>query len=122
MFRRVRQLRISLATKCQLLFGAAVILIVSAALFVPWRRIEQLTEQHDERPADAVAEYAIAEHVRSGTLPFSRTLQPESSATTLPSAAARPSSADAAHQQQPTTVVRLVPLDAGRDVAAPASD
>ena len=44
MFKRIRQLRISLAAKCQMLFGAAVALIIAAALFVPWQRMEQLTE------------------------------------------------------------------------------
>lgn len=44
MFRRVRQLRISLAAKCQLLFGIAAVVIIAAALFVPWQRMEQLTE------------------------------------------------------------------------------
>src|SRR5690606_25203985 len=29
---------VSLATKCQLLFGAAIVLIIAAALLVPWLR------------------------------------------------------------------------------------
>ena len=45
MFKRIRQLHISLAAKCQLLFGAAVVLIITAALLVPWQRMEQLMEQ-----------------------------------------------------------------------------
>ena len=45
MLERIRRLNISLAAKCQLLFGAAVVLIIGAALFVPWQRMEQLTEQ-----------------------------------------------------------------------------
>src|SRR5881394_3004411 len=69
MFKRIRQLRISLATKCQLLFGAAVVLIVAAALFVPWHRIEQLTGQLNERAAGALAENTIAQHSALGTLP-----------------------------------------------------
>ena len=63
MFRRLRQLEISLAAKCQLLFGAAVVLILSAALFVPWQRMEQLTEQINERSAKALAETAKAQHL-----------------------------------------------------------
>jgi len=51
MFKRLRQLEISLAAKCQLLFGAAVVLIIAAALFVPWQRLDQLTEQINERSA-----------------------------------------------------------------------
>src|SRR4051794_39712780 len=62
MFGRIRRLEISLAAKCQILFGAAVLLIIAAALLVPWQRIEQLTEQLDERAAAALAEQAIAGH------------------------------------------------------------
>jgi len=63
MFKRLRQLRISLAAKCQILFGAAVVLIIAAALAVPWNRMEQLTEQLNARAAGALAENALAEHV-----------------------------------------------------------
>ena len=63
MFKRLRQLEISLAAKCQLLFGAAVVLIIGAALFVPWQRMEQLTEQINERSAKALAETAKAQHL-----------------------------------------------------------
>ncbi|HEX4795651.1 MAG TPA: ATP-binding protein [Humisphaera sp.] len=59
----MRQLRISLAAKCQILFGAAVVLIIAAALAVPWNRMEQLTEQLNARSAGALAENALAEHV-----------------------------------------------------------
>src|SRR5881398_739146 len=83
MLNRVRQLRISLAAKCQLLFGAAVVLIIAAALFVPWRRIEQLTEQLNERTAGALTEYAVAAYA-SGRTPATRP-------TTLPSTTTRPS-------------------------------
>src|SRR5215216_1877374 len=61
-FRRLRQLEISLAKKCQLLFGAAVVLILAAALFVPWLRMELLTDQINERSARAMAESAKAQH------------------------------------------------------------
>src|SRR5437773_9376871 len=63
MFERLRQLEISLAAKCQLLFGAAVVLIIAAALFVPWQRMEQLTDQINERSAKAMAETAKAQHL-----------------------------------------------------------
>jgi two-component system sensor histidine kinase BarA len=63
MFGRIRRLEISLAAKCQILFGAAVLLIIGAALLVPWRRMEQLTAQLDERAAAALADDAIARHV-----------------------------------------------------------
>src|SRR5256885_16809824 len=63
MFGKIRRLEISLAAKCQILFGAAVLLIIGAALLVPWRRMEQLTAQLDERAAAALADDAIARHV-----------------------------------------------------------
>src|SRR5438105_6031637 len=63
MFKRIRQLHISLAVKCQLLFGAAVVLIIAAALYVPWQRMQQLTAQLNERAASAVATNVLAEHM-----------------------------------------------------------
>lgn len=65
MFKRLRQLRISLAAKCQILFGAAVVLTIAAALIVPWHRMEQLTEELNEHAAGALAENALADHMRS---------------------------------------------------------
>ena len=63
MFKRVRRLQISLAAKCQLLFGAAVVLIIAAALAVPWHRFEELTAQLDDGPAEMLARNAMAEHI-----------------------------------------------------------
>jgi two-component system, NarL family, sensor histidine kinase BarA len=63
MFRRLRQSKISLAAKCQLLFGAAVTLIIAAALWVPWQRMDQLTDQLNEKAAQAVVRTAVGEHV-----------------------------------------------------------
>ena len=63
MFKRLRLMRISLAAKCQLLFGAAVALIIAAALFVPWQRMEQLTEQINERSARVLCDDALADHL-----------------------------------------------------------
>ena len=63
MFGRIRRLEISLAAKCQILFGAAVVLIISAALLVPWQRMEQLTGELDEQAAATLADDAVARHV-----------------------------------------------------------
>ena len=63
MFRRLRQSKISLAAKCQLLFGAAVILIIAAALWVPWGRMDDLTAQLNERAAQAIIRNTLAEHI-----------------------------------------------------------
>jgi two-component system, NarL family, sensor histidine kinase BarA len=85
MFRRLRQLRVSLAVKCQILFGAAVALIIGAALFVPWQRMEQLTEQINERTARTLCDDAIADHL-AGIKANVRHAAP-APATTMPIAA-----------------------------------
>ena len=69
MLNRIRRLNISLAAKCQLLFGSAVILIIGAALFVPWQRMDQLTDQLNNVAANAVADSIKRQHVLSGRLP-----------------------------------------------------
>jgi hypothetical protein len=73
MFKRLLRLRISLAAKCQLLFGAAAILIIGAALIVPWVRIEQLVSHTNRRTAKTLSQWAEVEHVRlmveSGDVP-----------------------------------------------------
>src|SRR5690349_5706588 len=63
MIKRVRRLKISLGAKCRILFGAAIALIIGAALYVPWQRMEQLTEQLDRSAAGALAEQAVQRHV-----------------------------------------------------------
>jgi signal transduction histidine kinase len=55
--------RLSLAAKCQLLFGAALALIIGAALVAPWQRMEQLRHRINERAASAVVRTAIAQHI-----------------------------------------------------------
>src|SRR5258707_1863684 len=85
MFKRIRQLHISLAAKCQLLFGAAVVLIIAAALFVPWQRMEQLMEQMNERTAKTLADWAEADHVARQM--EARSTGPTTRSTTSPSTA-----------------------------------
>jgi two-component system sensor histidine kinase BarA len=75
MLERVRRLNISLAAKCQLLFGAAVVLIITAALFVPWQRMEQLTEQLNTTAAAAVADSAVRQHVTTAAFPAKLPIQ-----------------------------------------------
>src|SRR5271170_6440369 len=82
MLNRIHRLEISLAAKCQLLFGAAVVLIITAALFVPWQRMEQLTEQLNTTSASAVADSAVRQHVATSKAPASspiRTPEPSRS-------------------------------------------
>jgi signal transduction histidine kinase len=63
MVKWIRNLRISLAAKCQILFGAAVILIVGAALYVPWRRMDGLIRQVNLQTAEGLANEAKLEHI-----------------------------------------------------------
>jgi two-component system sensor histidine kinase BarA len=108
MLNRFRRLEISLAAKCQLLFGAAVILIIAAALAVPWHRFEELTSQLNDGPAEVLAINALAEHVanqqsRQGIDPTTQpTTRPEP--TTLP-----------AMQDDPAAMLapRLIGMSAG---------
>jgi len=50
---------ISLATKCRLLFGAAVLLIVAATLLVPWIQMASLTTHLDVLRAEQIADAAL---------------------------------------------------------------
>jgi signal transduction histidine kinase len=101
MFKRIRHLHISLAAKCQLLFGAAVVLIIAAALFVPWQRMEQLTEQLNERSARTLVEYAINAHVANPSE------SPSAGATTSPASPVGAKDLNAALTTRPT--MRVVP-------------
>src|SRR6185503_12649193 len=47
---------ISLAAKCQLLFGLAVLVIIAGALAVPWQRMEQLAKQPNVKAARFAAD------------------------------------------------------------------
>src|SRR5256714_8609031 len=109
MFKRIRQMRISLAAKCQLLFGAAVVLIIAAALFVPWQRMEQLTDQLNERSARTLTDYAVETHVArhaATTRPF-----------TSPLAVARPAFPRRAPRKPPMLPPRLILTGPARDDA-----
>ena len=66
MLRRLRRLKLSLATKCQLLFGIAAGIIILAALLVTWQRIEQLTRQQDIAAAETLAKQTLAAHAATG--------------------------------------------------------
>jgi two-component system, NarL family, sensor histidine kinase BarA len=63
MLKWMRNLRISLAAKCQILFGAAVILIIGAALYVPWKRMDGLINEVNLQTAEGLANQAKLEHI-----------------------------------------------------------
>ena len=69
MLRRLRRSKLSLAVKCQLLFGTAAGIIILAALTVTWQRIEQLTRQQDTVAAETLAKQALAAHAAAGDAP-----------------------------------------------------
>jgi len=52
----MRIIRISLAAKYRILFGLAVLLIIGAALYVPWHRMEQLALAQPYREARRLAD------------------------------------------------------------------
>jgi signal transduction histidine kinase len=131
MLKRIRQLHISLAAKCQLLFGAAVVLIIAAALFVPWQRMEQLTEQLNERSARTLIEFAIKAHLADPHAAASSVSSAQAAAT-VPSATASttpttptatrpavrvapPTTAPIGGQEEPMTPPRLMLVSAGLD-------
>jgi signal transduction histidine kinase len=63
MVKWIPKLRISLAAKCQILFGAAVILIIGAALYVPWRRMDDLVSGVNLQTAEGLASQTKLEHI-----------------------------------------------------------
>lgn len=59
-----RHVKISLATKLRLLFGAAVLAIIAAALVVPWYFMELLAEQGLEKPGAELTRLGLNEFIR----------------------------------------------------------
>ncbi|MCJ7543716.1 MAG: ATP-binding protein [Phycisphaerae bacterium] len=59
-----KHLRLSLAMKLRLLFGAAVLGIIAAALVVPWYFLEVLAEQSMQQQGAQISGLVIDEHLR----------------------------------------------------------
>jgi two-component system, NarL family, sensor histidine kinase BarA len=91
MLKRLRRMKISLAAKIQLFFGVAVVLIIAAALFVPWLRMQGLMDSFNRTAAQSVADICVTAHQTRPTTP---SLQPAigppitAPATTAPAYAA----------------------------------
>lgn len=64
---RISFLSISLAAKCRLLFGLAVLLIVAAALFVPWLRMRDLVHEANIQLTRQIGRLAIGQIELAGT-------------------------------------------------------
>ncbi len=60
------KLRISLANKCQLLFGLAVVVILTAALAVPWFRMQKLVDEAQQQIAGRLADAWIHRLIEVG--------------------------------------------------------
>ncbi len=56
---RIRSFQISLANKCRLLFGLAVLLIIAVTLLVPWYRMQGLVATHSFEQAKQMAKLAL---------------------------------------------------------------
>src|SRR3982751_5541394 len=81
---------ISLAAKCQLLFGLAVLVIIAGALAVPWQRMEQLAKQPNIKAARFAADLVFrAAHVPplAATAPAHAITHPDGTTTGWDSAA-----------------------------------
>lgn len=51
-----RFFNLSLAAKCRVLFGLAVLLIILIALSMPWYRMKRLVEEQHNKQAQAIAD------------------------------------------------------------------
>ncbi|MEX2671342.1 MAG: HAMP domain-containing sensor histidine kinase [Phycisphaeraceae bacterium] len=71
------RLRISLANKCQLLFGLAVLLILTAALTMPWFRMQKLVDEGQREIARKLADAWLEDLIQlGGTFSPTRPLPP----------------------------------------------
>ncbi|MEX2673133.1 MAG: HAMP domain-containing sensor histidine kinase [Phycisphaeraceae bacterium] len=75
----IQPIRVSLANKCQLLFGAAVVLILTAALAVVWMRMHTLVELGPQQRAADLADVWMMDQIRleDSLTPAGRSLAPE---------------------------------------------
>src|SRR6185436_16678489 len=72
-------LSISLAAKCQLLFGLAVLVIIAGALAVPWQRMEQLAKQPNIKAARFAADLVFRQvHVEEPAIHLPKNKKVES--------------------------------------------
>lgn len=61
-----KRVRISLANKCQLLFGTAVVLIITATLAVLWPRLQKLVIEGQEGTARSLADAWLDDKIQLG--------------------------------------------------------
>jgi len=93
---------LSLANKCQLLFGLAVVLILTAALSVPWIRMQRMVDE---------GQFEVASQLADGWLSNLFDIESISAAAPAPDA-------DAAARAAPLSI-RFVPLGSGSSEPTP---
>ena len=59
---------ISLANKCQLIFGFSIVVILAAALSVPWVGTRKLVDDYQVEVARQIADAWLADRIELGTL------------------------------------------------------
>ncbi len=57
---RISWFSVSLASKCRILFGLAVLLIIAAALFIPWLRMKDLVDEANLHSARLMGRLALS--------------------------------------------------------------
>ena len=78
------KIRISLANKCQIMFGLAVVVILTAALAVPWLRMQKLVDEAQQQIAARLADAWVLQLFEvAGTIRLPDEPQIESSETGL---------------------------------------
>lgn len=60
------RIRISLANKCQIMFGAALVLILVTSLSVPWLRMQKLVEEGQRQIARSIADAWLRDMIQLG--------------------------------------------------------
>ncbi|MDH3584765.1 MAG: ATP-binding protein [Phycisphaerae bacterium] len=120
------RLRVSLANKCQILFGAAVVLILVAALAVPWLRLQTLVEEGQRQTARRLADAWLEDLIQADGSRFGGILPAPAIGPvppiTPPAPAVAPANPDAAAAgaEDRSLRLRLIPqaeleIEAGRD-------
>ena len=64
---RISWFSVSLASKCRILFGSAVLLIIAAALFIPWLRMKDLVDEANLHSARLMGRLALSRSNLSAT-------------------------------------------------------
>ncbi len=117
-----RELSISLAAKCQMLFGLAVVVIIAGALAVPWQRMEQLTRRQTVYQARIVADMALRQLHEQLAAPIATASQPSSAAKHAAKSPAKAMLATATQPRAGASATRAAASQPAQTSAAVAAD